>query len=347
MPSSLAPKLAVGGLVALVGGVVLIGLPAGTPTPPPGMVWVPPGEFTMGTAAATPNRNETPSHRVRLRGFFLDRSEVTNAQFRAFVDATGYVTEAEKAPDWEEMRKQLPPDTPKPPAGQLVPGGLVFVPPTQPVPTDRPEHVAQWWRWTPGANWRHPEGPGSDLSGKDAHPVVQVAWADAVAYARWAGKRLPTEAEWEYAARGGKAGTKFEWGDEAPTDADGRRANIWQGRFPDQNTAADGYPRTAPVGQFPPNGFGLHDLAGNVWEWCGDWYRADAYATRSGVTANPPGPPDFWDPNEPLTPKRVTRGGSFLCHASYCESYRPAARRGTAADTGMSHLGFRCAKDAD
>jgi formylglycine-generating enzyme required for sulfatase activity len=309
------------------------------PAAPPGMVWIPDGEFEMGTAADTANLNERPAHAVRLDGFWMDEHEVTNAQFRAFVAATGYATTAEKAPDWEELKKQLPPDAPKPPAGQLVPGSLVFVPPPVAVPTDE---VGRWWNWTPGACWKHPEGPNTDLTGRDDHPVVHVTWADAAAYARWAGKRLPTEAEWEYAARGGLAGRRFAWGDEAPTDADGGKANIWQGDFPNRNTKADGWERTAPVESYPPNGYGLYDMSGNVWEWCADWYRADAYVGRAGVTVNPAGPVDFWDPAEPLVPKRVIRGGSFLCHAAYCESYRPAARRGAAVDTGMSHLGFRC-----
>jgi formylglycine-generating enzyme required for sulfatase activity len=240
------------------------------------------------------------------------------------------------------MKKQLPPGTPRPPADKLVPGSLVFTPPPTAVPTT---NVARWWTWTPGANWRHPEGPASDLNGRDDHPVVQVSWDDAVAYAKWAGKRLPTEAEWEFAARGGLAGARFTWGAEAPTDTDGKKANIWQGTFPNHNTRADGYERTAPVRSYPANGYGLYDTAGNVWEWCADWYRADAYAGRTGGATNPKGPETFWDPAEPLVPKRVTRGGSFLCHVTYCESYRPAARRGTAADSGMSHLGFRCVKD--
>jgi sulfatase modifying factor 1 len=310
------------------------------PAPPPGMVFVPGGEFVMGTAGDAPNRNEQPAHAVRVAGFFLDEHEVTNARFRAFVAATGHVTTAEKVPDWEEVREQLPPGTPRPPADRLAAGSLVFTPPAGPVP---PDDAARWWRWVPGACWTHPEGPGSDLAGRDEHPVVHVSWDDAAAYARWAGKRLPTEAEWECAARGGLAGKRFPWGDDPPAE-DSPRANIWQGTFPHSNTKADGWDRTAPVKSFPPNGYGLYDVAGNVWEWCGDWYRADAYAGRAGVTADPAGPAAPWDPADPLAPKRVTRGGSFLCHVAYCESYRPAARRGTAADTGMSHLGFRCAK---
>jgi formylglycine-generating enzyme len=309
------------------------------PLPPPSMVLIPGGEFEMGTAGDTPRRNEQPAHRVRLAAFYIDVTEVTNAHFRKFVDHTGYVTTAERAPNWEEMRKQLPPGTPRPHDDRLVPGSMVFTPPNTPVSTD---DAAQWWRWIPGACWKHPDGPGSMIDGKDDHPVVQLSWDDANAYAKWAGKRLPTEAEWEYAARGGLAGRRFVWGDDAPTDTDGTKANIWQGDFPHRNTKADGWDRTAPVRSYPANGYGLHDMAGNVWEWCSDWYRADAYVGRTATAENPAGPDATWDPSDPLAPKRVTRGGSFLCHVTYCESYRPAARRGTDVDTGMSHVGFRC-----
>ena len=312
------------------------------PAPPPGMVWVPGGEFVMGANGETRQRNELPVHTVRVNGFFMDETEVTNAQFRAFVAATGYVTTAERPVDWEELKKQFQPGTPKPPDERLRPGSLVFTPPDAAVPFN---DMTRWWTWTAGACWRHPEGPGSDLTGRDDHPVVHVSWDDATAYARWAGKRLPTEAEWEFAARGGLDRKRFPWGDEPPNDADRLPANIWQGKFPHQNTKADGWDRTAPVRSFPANGYGLYEVGGNVWEWCSDWYRADAYVGRTGVTVNPTGPDTFWDPNEPLVPKRVTRGGSFLCHVTYCESYRPAARRGTGVDTGMSHIGFRCVKD--
>ncbi|MDX1964419.1 MAG: formylglycine-generating enzyme family protein [Pirellulales bacterium] len=307
-----------------------------------GMVLIPGGEFIMGS---TIQGNEQPEHKVAVRGFYLDEHEVTNAEFAKFVAATGYVTVAEKAPDWEEMKKTLPPGTPEPDKSVMVPGSLVFSPPTGPVPL---EDVRNWWRWQPGANWRHPTGPNSNLDGLDQHPVVHVAWPDAAAYAAWAGKRLPTEAEWEYAARGGLAQKRFTWGDEEPTDQTANRGNIWQGDFPHKNTKIDGYDRTAPVKSYPPNGYGLYDMGGNVWEWCGDWYRADAYLLRAGggVIDNPTGPVDFWDPAEPQVPKRVMRGGSFLCHVIYCESYRPAARRGTDINTSMSHVGFRCARDA-
>ena len=308
------------------------------PAPRPGMTWVPAGEFRMGNDAPDAPPEETPAHDVRLDGYWIDDLEVTNTQFDAFARATGYVTTAERAPDWEELRQTLPTGTPKPPESSLVAGSLVFAAPGRRVAPDDP---AGWWRWVPGACWRHPEGPGSDLKGRGDHPVVQVSWNDAAAYAAWAGKRLPREAEWERAARGNLDGRRFTWGDE-PIAEGGRVANVWQGEFPVNDTAADGHRGTAPVGSYPPNGFGLYDMAGNVWEWCADRYRADAYALAD-VADNPRGPPTSWDPAEPDSPKRVTRGGSFLCHASYCESYRPAARRGTAPDTGLSHLGFRCA----
>ena len=307
-----------------------------------GMIWIPPGEFLMGTSADTPNKNEQPAHPVKIKGFWIDEHEVTNEQFQKFVEATGYITTAEKAPDWEELKKQLPPGTPKPAAEKLVAGSLVFSPPPLPVATD---DVSLWWVWTPGACWKHPEGPNSNLNNRLDHPVVQVSWDDATAYAAWVGKRLPTEAEWEYASRGNLQDKRFSWGDRPLSDAD-KLANIWQGTFPHLNTKLDGWERTAPVKSFPKNGYGLYDMAGNVWEWCSDWYRADQYLQMANrpTVASPDGPANSWDPNEPHTPKRVTRGGSYLCHSSYCESYRNAARRGTAPDTGMSHLGFRCAQ---
>ena len=324
-----------------------VGIAAESTTPaPPGMVWIAAGEFAMGSDLPNTNNNERPVHGVRVSGFFMDRTEVTNAQFAAFVKATGYKTTAEKPVDWEEMKKQVPPGTPKPDAAVLAPGALVFTPPKG-VVQDLNDYT-QWWTWIHGADWRHPYGPDSSIAGKDDHPVVQVGWDDAVAYTTWAGKRLPTEAEWEYASRGGMTGKRFPWGDQMPTDKDDKLANIWQGRFPDQNQAVDGFAATSPVGHYPANPFGLHDMAGNVWEWCSDWYRADAYAiaARAGVATDPKGPDRCWDPQEPEALKRVTRGGSFLCHVTYCESYRPAARRGSAYDTGSPHIGFRCVKSA-
>lgn len=310
---------------------------------PAGMVWIAGGEFTMGTDAAIGWASEKPAHRVRVDGFWIDETDVTNAQFRAFVEATGYVTTAERPVDAAEILKQSPPGTPTPPPEKLVPGSLVFHPPVDPVEDLR--DYSQWWQWTPGANWRHPEGPESDLAGREDHPVVHVSWFDAVAYANWTGKRLPSEAEWEFAARGGLDGKAYAWGDE-PLSTDRPQCNCWQGTFPALNTARDGYLRTSPVKAFPPNGFGLYDMAGNVWQWCSDWYRIDLYRQRAGqaVTVDPAGPEQSFDPRQPYTPLRCQKGGSFLCHPSYCLRYRPSARHGGAPDTGMSHVGFRCVR---
>lgn len=312
---------------------------------PAGMVWIPGGEFTMGGAGADSFPHERPAHRVRVSGFWMDETEVTNEQFRRFVEATGYVTTAERKPEWDELKKQVPPDTPKPPDEMLVPGALVFSPPDHAVPLD---DMGRWWSWSPGANWRHPRGPDSSIAGLDDYPVVQVSWDDAAAFAKWAGKRLPTEAEWEYASRGGLDGRHFVWGDEEYSEKR-PQCNAWQGAFPHRNTVRDGFARSAPVRSFPPNGYGLHDMAGNVWEWCADWYRHDTYAQRAAagrVVIDPIGPSSSFDPELPFMPARVMRGGSFLCHPSYCASYRPCARRGNSPDTGTEHIGFRCARSA-
>ncbi len=313
------------------------------PAAPPGMVWVPSGEFTMGTDSALGWPDEKPAHRVRVDGFWMDQTEVTNAQFRAFVEATGHVTTAEKTPDLAEIMRQLPPGTAPPPKEKLVPGSLVFRKTDGPVDLHDP---SQWWKWTPGASWRHPEGPGSDIAGRDDHPVVHVSWYDAVACAKWAGKRLPTEAEWEFAARGGLEGKLYVWGNE-PFDEKKQQANVWQGDFPWKNTAADGYEGTAPVKSYAPNGYGLYDMAGNAWEWCADWYDHDLYQRRAGGGAidNPTGPERSYVPHDSLSPQRVQRGGSFLCSDEFCLRYRPGARQGCSPDTGMSHVGFRCVKD--
>ncbi|MFN8857118.1 MAG: formylglycine-generating enzyme family protein [Planctomycetaceae bacterium] len=318
--------------------------------PPTGMVWIPGGVFTMGSNAAEAWDDEKPAHPVEIDGFWLDEHEVTNAQFEKFVAATEYQTTAERAPTVEELLAQLPPGTPPPDPATLVPGSMVFTPPDQAVPLD---NFTQWWRWVPGANWRHPEGPESSLEGRAEHPVVHVSWDDANAYAKWAGKRLPTEAEWERAARGGLDNQSYTWGPGAPRDTADRehpfRANLWQGDFPHHNTAADGHVRTAPVKSFPPNGYGLYDMAGNVWEWCQDWYQRDLYTQRSRTktTRNPRGPAQSVDPTRPFTPQRAQKGGSFLCNDSYCSRYRPSARHGCPPDTGMSHMGFRCATSAE
>lgn len=317
-------------------------VPAGIVDSHAGMVWIEGGEFNMGGNDPLARADEQPIHRVRVDGFWIDQTEVTNRQFAEFVKATGYITIAERPVDWEELKKQLPPGTPKPDDKMLQPGSMVFTPPDHPVDLRMYE---QWWRWTTGANWRHPEGPESSIDGKDDHPVVHVGWQDAVAYCRWAGKQLPTEAQWEYAARGGLDGKLNTWGDE---QIDPKRANTWQGHFPDKNTADDGFPRAAPVKRFPPNGYGLYDMAGNVWEWCADLYRPDTYARqvltagRGVVIVNPAGPERSLDPRNPDAPEsRVQRGGSFLCNDSYCASYRPSARMACTPDTGMQHVGFR------
>lgn len=304
-----------------------------------GMVWIPAGAFTMGAEDQEGRADEYPAHRVKVSGFWMDRHEVTNAQFRRFVEATGYVTTAERKPDWNEMKKQLPAGTPKPPDSVLVAGALVFEPPSYAVPLDNP---ARWWKWVRGASWRHPRGPGSSIRGKDNFPVVEVSWEDANAYARWAGKRLPTEAEWEYAARGGQAGKKYPWGNQDPEQGK-PKANTWQGHFPNQNTDWDGHEELAPVMSYAPNGYKLYDMAGNVWEWCSDWYGADYYRSLAGkTTVDPQGPARSYDPMQPTIPVRVIRGGSFMCNPSYCKGYRVTSRMMSSEDSGLENLGFRC-----
>ncbi len=325
-------------------------------SPASAMRWIPGGTFIMGSEAAGAMPNEGPPHQVSVDGFWMAAHPVTNAEFARFVAATGYVTEAERAVDWEEMKKQVPPDTPRPAPEVLAPGALVFTPPDHPVPLD---DLNRWWTWTNGADWRHPEGPTSSLDGRENHPVVQVSWNDANAYAQWAGARLPTEAEWEYAAHGGRYDTRYYWGDTLPQSDGKYPTNTYTGRFPYDDTAADGFAGTSPVEAFPPNDYGLYDMAGNVWNWCSDLYRADTFALQAGqpeLCSNPVGPdmsiPEFpviGDPSPPSVPgavRRVTKGGSFLCNADYCESYRPSARRGTSPDTGSGHVGFRIVSDA-
>jgi formylglycine-generating enzyme required for sulfatase activity len=312
------------------------------PAAPEGMVWIPGGEFTMGSDAPDAYPAERPAHRVRVDSFWMDETDVTNARFREFVAATGYVTLAEQTRTAEDILRYARPGTPIPTKEELVPGSIVFTPPDHPVETRARDAFKQWWTFTPGADWRHPEGPGSSIEGKDDHPVVHVSWFDAESYAKWAGKRLPTEAEWEFAARGGLDGKKYVWGDEPFSEAH-PQCNNFQGHFPDENTVKDGYARTSPVKAFPPNGYGLYDMAGNVWQWCADWYLPEAYALTEGqgVLVNPKGPAHSFDPRG-RPPERVHRGGSFLCCVGYCFNYRPSARMGCTPDSGASHIGFRC-----
>ncbi|HZH65693.1 MAG TPA: formylglycine-generating enzyme family protein [Flavisolibacter sp.] len=314
-------------------------LPGSTTVSHAGMVLIKGGIFTMGAAHKGGRPDEYPKHRVQLKDFWMDETEVTNAQFQKFVEATAYITTAEKATDWEELKKQLPSSTPKPADSLLMPASLVFTPPSFPVPlTD----ASLWWQWVKGANWKQPGGPYTTIAGLEQLPVVHISWDDANAYARWAGKRLPTEAEWEYAARGGLNNSPYSWG-AAGLEMGKPKANTWQGRFPLENNAWDGFLTSAPVKSYAPNSYGLYDMAGNVWEWCADWYSETYYAQfRNRLAVNPPGPAYSYDTQEPDVPKRVVRGGSFLCNASYCSGYRVAARMKCSPDTGLQNTGFRC-----
>ena len=311
---------------------------------PEGMVWIPGGEFEMGAVMnghgscemPMASNDAEPIHRVRVDGFWMDKTVVTNEQFAKFVEATAYVTNAERTPTKEEF--------PTAPVENLVAGSVVFSPPDHDVPLNN--HF-QWWNYVKGADWRHPLGPQSDIKGKEDYPVVQVAYPDAEAYAKWAGKRLPTEAEFEFAARGGLKGKTYVWGDEFRPNGKWM-ANTWQGKFPVKDAGEDGFAGIAPVKSFSANGYGLYDMAGNVWQWCSDWYRPDYYAqlVKTGdVAHNPQGPDSSLDPAEPNEPKRVHRGGSFLCNEQYCSRYIVGTRGKGEVNTGTNHLGFRCIKD--
>ncbi len=321
-------------------------IPNSTPVPgikPDGMVWIPGGEFSMGSDTACDGlccqsgvtRDAAPIHRVYVDGFWMDSTEVTNRQYAKFVDATGYVTVAEQKPTQEEF--------PTAPPENLIAGSTVFTPTSQPVPLD---NYFQWWRYVAGADWRHPSGPESNLDGLEEYPVVQIAYEDAVAYANWSGTRIPTEAEWEFAARGGLAGKLYAWGDDLKPGGK-FQANIYQGKFPMEggDTGKDGFKGIAPVKQFAPNAYGLYDVAGNVWEWTSDWYRSDSYARlklAGDVARNPPGPDTPYDPAEPTEKKRVHRGGSFLCTDLYCTRYMVGTRGKGEVRTASNHVGFRC-----
>jgi formylglycine-generating enzyme required for sulfatase activity len=313
------------------------------PALPKGMVYIPGGTFSMGSpnpVGMTEGGNQEmadcrPVHRVKVNGFFMDEHEVTNAQYAAFVKATGYITLAEQVPTKEEFPDAQP--------EMLVAGSVVFTPPSNAVSLN---NYYQWWSYVEGASWQRPEGKNSSIKGRENHPVVHIAWEDAQAYARWAGKRMPTEAEWEFAARGGLAGNMYAWGNVF-RPAGKYMANTFQGHFPDNNNAEDGYAETAPVKQFSPNGYGLFDMSGNVWEWCSDWYHSDYYAYLAGndLAINPAGPSDSYDPGEPGVAKKVQRGGSFLCNDQYCTRYMVGTRGKGDWRTGTNHTGFRCVKD--
>ena len=298
-------------------------------THPANMRWIPGGAFRMGSQ----NEHEGPVHPVTVSAFWIEEHELTNGEFAKFAQATGHVTVAEKAPSREEFPDARP--------EQLVAGGLVFTGTAGAVPLD---DFTQWWAYVPGANWRHPQGPSSSIAGKDNFPVVQVVYSDAAAYCAWAGKRLPTEAEWEFAARGGLDQATYVWGNERKQDHE-KVANLWEGEFPYHNSGKDGFERTAPVESFPPNGYGLYDMAGNVWEWTSDWYQP-AF-DPSLLSVNPRGPETSNDPQEPGTHKRVIKGGSFLCNDTYCGGYRPSARMPAEVNTPMEHTGFRCVLDGE
>ncbi|NYF79835.1 formylglycine-generating enzyme family protein [Granulicella arctica] len=311
---------------------------------PVDMVLIPGGEFSMGCKdpSSQPHGGHEamndcrPIHRVYIDKFWMDKTDVTNREFEKFVRATGYVTVAERKPNANDFPGIDP--------AKLVPGSLVFTPPNHAVSLD---DYKKWWMYVPGANWRHPLGPSSNLRSRMNYPVVHVAYEDAQAYAKWAGKRLPTEAEWEFAARGGITGGTYAWGDEM-LEHGMWMANTHQGKFPDRDTAADGYAGIAPVAKFPANGYGLYDITGNVWQWTADWYRPDYYAKLSAsvrVAINPRGPEDSNDPDEPGIRKRVQRGGSFVCTEQYCTRYIVGTRGKGEVDSASNHIGFRCVRD--
>jgi len=302
---------------------------------PPGMVLLTGGTFLMGNAELP---DAVPVHEITLNAFYMDTTEVTNAQWKKFVAATGFKSFAERVPTADDFPGV---DPAKIPPEMMVPGSVVFTPPDGPVPL---EYHLQWWSFLPGADWMHPTGPDSNIDGLDDHPVVHVTYDDALAYCEWAGKRLPTEAEWEFASRGGLVQKQFLWGDEKTPEGK-RLANIWEGAFPYRNLEIDGYSASSPAGNYPPNPYGLHDMSGNVWEWTSDWYHHDTYRMKHRSSINPIGAPESFDPQEPQVPKRVTKGGSFLCNDDYCIRYQAGTRGRGDPGTGTNHTGFRCVRD--
>ena len=306
-----------------------------------GMVWIPAGTFSMGGDNEQARQDEFPKHEVKLNGFFMDVTEVTNAQFTKYIAATGYITTAEKDINWEDLKKQLPSDTSKPEPETLKAASLVFVPTEAEVSL---QDYSQWWSWSHGANWKHPQGKDSDIVGKENLPVVHISWDDANAYCKWAGKRLPTEAEWEYAARGGLVKNVYSWGNQKVEEGK-THCNYYQGNFPYKNQGTDGFVGSAPVKSFAPNGYGLYDMAGNVWEWCSDWYDYKYYSFVKNGVINPIGANKSSDPDDKYAQKRTIRGGSFLCCEGICSGYRNARRMKETPDTSTEHLGFRCVTD--
>ena len=326
--------------------VLLKNQPHGIQTPE-GMVWVAGKTFTQGAKKgdkfALPR--EQPAHEVTVDGFFMDITEVTNTQFKAFVDATNYITIAERPIDWEDMKKELPEGTPKPADSILQPGSLIFNKNVNIV--NNMGNYTQWWLWEIGANWKHPEGPKSNLKGKDDYPVVHVAYEDALAYCKWANRRLPTEAEWESAAQGNDTADIYTWGND-PLQLNAS-ANTWQGTFPVKNESVDGFELIAPTKSYAPNSIGLYDMLGNVWELTDDWFNEDHYRTLdiSKPIINPKGAEVSNNPNNPYQKEHIIKGGSFLCHASYCASFRISARMGHSLDSGSDHVGFRTVATAE
>ena len=309
---------------------------------PKGMVWVPGNCFSQGAKEednlALPH--EKPLHPVCVDGFFIDETEVTNAQFKKFVDATGYLTTAERPINWEEIKKTLPPNTPKPNDSVLVPGSLVFFEGISKV--NNMNNYQEWWKWVAGANWKHPKGKNSTIEGKDNYPVVHISYQDAMAYCKWANRKLPTESEWELAAMGNLKNSIYTWGNKKD-DID-KKANTWQGTFPTNNSGTDGFKSFSPVKSFPPNSLGIYEISGNVWEYTADYYNSNYYEEllkTNSQTKNPKGASSAYNPNNPYQSERIIKGGSFLCNESYCSSFRISARMGMTEDSSSDHVGFR------